>query len=257
MAKTDDINTKKRFKDDFQAGELFQQWRSVYESNGYISNLATHRMRTVLKLLDSYKMLRKDRALDVGIGSGTLLKELAERYERVFGADFSIDMVQGSAARLRQFPTRQACGLLVADVEGLPIKNNAFDLVTCLGVLEYLSTDKIALAELYRILRPGGHLVLVVGSYHRLGSLFKLLKIKVLRRYMNTEPVNRYLTLKNRIRTVKPTDFRDEAIEAGFRVQKFKCFGGRLFGRYYPIRLYIPGLLYIGDVCLLLLKKPA
>jgi len=255
VAKEED--TKIKFKRDFEDGELFLQWQNIYESSGYLSRVASHRMKTVLKLIDSYKMGRNGLSLDIGTGSGDMIRELLPRSGMVFGADFSIDMIRGSRTRLRKFENKLRNRLMVADVESLPIGRDTFDLVTCLGVLEYLSTDRVAMAELFRILRPRGYLLLVVGSYHRIGQLMGLLKKKILKRNIKALATDQNRSLKNRIRTVKPVDFRSEAIEAGFEIKKFMCFGGKLFGRYYPIRLYVPGLIYIGDLCLLVLKKPS
>ena len=54
MVKIDQNNKKIEFRKDFQTGELYDQWQNIYESDDYLSNVARHRMETVLKLIDSY-----------------------------------------------------------------------------------------------------------------------------------------------------------------------------------------------------------
>ena len=260
MVKTDKNNAKIEFKKEFQSGELYNQWQNIYQSDDYLSKVASHRMEIVLKLIDSYKIGQTGMALDIGMGSGVLLEALARRCPVAFGADFSIDMVRGTRARLRGLDGKLRRRLLVGDIESLSIKSNTFDLVTCLGVLEYLPTDHAAMAELYRILRPGGYLLLAVGSYHRIGSLFELVMKKIaktiFKKTMQTPPVDGNRPLKNWIRTVKPANLCREAIETGFQVRELKCFGGKLFGRYFPMSIYVPKVIYIGDICLVALTKP-
>jgi SAM-dependent methyltransferase len=52
----------------------------------------------------------------------------------------------------------------------LPFCDDSFDAVTMLDVLEHLSDDRLALAEVWRVLRPGGALVMSVPAYQKLWS---------------------------------------------------------------------------------------
>ncbi len=49
-----------------------------------------------------------------------------------------------------------------ADICNLPFENNAFDIIFCNHVLEHITTDTIAIRELYRVLKPGGMAILQV-----------------------------------------------------------------------------------------------
>src|SRR5919197_730605 len=89
--------------------------------------------------------------LDAGCGSGRTLEEL-RRYGRVVGVDASAAAVRTAHARGRI----EAC---VARLEALPFADDTFDLITCLDVLEHLRDDRAALAELRRVSRPEGWLV--------------------------------------------------------------------------------------------------
>jgi len=57
-----------------------------------------------------------------------------------------------------------------ADVERLPLKDSAFDVVVCLEVLEYVRLPCVALSEMRRVLRAGGTLVLSTPFMHRKDS---------------------------------------------------------------------------------------
>lgn len=257
MINHDEKTVKLEFRKNFYEGVLYRKWHDIGDGDAYLSRWACHRTEVVLRLIDSYSLGRKGNALDIGIGSGDLIKELSNRGCDVWGADFSMNIILNAYKRLASINAKIVNRLMVAEIETLPIKNDSFDLVTCLGVLEYLPNDKNALGELYRIIRPKGYLVLAVASYHRFGSLLNLVKNKIFRKKkVKPESSLEAFSLHDRVRLVKPLALREETVETGFKVKKFECFGGKLFGRYFPIRLYLPGLIYIGDHCLLVLEKP-
>jgi ubiquinone/menaquinone biosynthesis C-methylase UbiE len=62
-----------------------------------------------------------------------------------------------------EFPA-QRVALLRASIEQLPFASDCFDLVASAGVLEYLDADAPAIAELARVLKPGGHLLLPITN---------------------------------------------------------------------------------------------
>ena len=53
---------------------------------------------------------------------------------------------------------------VVARAEALPLRDNAFDLVLCTQVLEYIDEPQELICEAHRILKPGGHLILTAPS---------------------------------------------------------------------------------------------
>ncbi|BAL89159.1 putative methyltransferase [Actinoplanes missouriensis 431] len=98
------------------------------------------------------------RVLDAGCGSGPLSAALRERGAVVTAFDSSPAMVKLAERRLGEDAT-----LLVADLsEPLPFDDGAFDDVIVSLVLHYLKDWTGPLAELRRVLRPGGRLLLSV-----------------------------------------------------------------------------------------------
>jgi len=98
--------------------------------------------------------------LDLGCGPGNLLDFLAPHGE-VYGSDYSSDALQFCAGRGYR-------RLFRADFHSLPIRDESFDLVTCIDVLEHLQDDRRAMGELHRILRPSGTLVVSVPAFQML-----------------------------------------------------------------------------------------
>lgn len=98
------------------------------------------------------------RILDAGCGSGPLLAELRERGAQVSGFDLSSGMVDLARRRLGA-----DTDLRVADLAApLPYADGAFDDVISSLVLHYLEDWGPALAELRRVVKPGGRLLVSV-----------------------------------------------------------------------------------------------
>jgi SAM-dependent methyltransferase len=88
--------------------------------------------------------------LDVGCGEGFTLKILRESGVKaaMVGVDYSLTALAWSVANgVAQSP------LNVADVQHLPFRDNSFDLVLCLEVLEHLPDSGVGLGELLRVSR--------------------------------------------------------------------------------------------------------
>jgi SAM-dependent methyltransferase len=99
------------------------------------------------------------RVLDVGCGSGPLSAALGDRGAIVTGFDSSAKMLE--LARHRLGP---GADLHVADLTNpLPFRDGAFDDVVASLVLHYLQDWAAPLAELRRVLRPGGRLIMSVN----------------------------------------------------------------------------------------------
>lgn len=131
------------------------------------------RRENVCHLLDtvqqrSGKLLR---IIDVGCGCGNLFDGIHQEAVRLVGVDFVPEMLQAAARR------HTRASFLAADGSRLPFAGGSADVITCLGVLEYVPDPDAVLLELRRVLRPGGDLIV---SFPNKGSaLRKLSKIEV------------------------------------------------------------------------------
>jgi len=119
-------------------------------------NLVSRR-RFALEMIEG-KLQPGANVLDIGCGTGHLAAELMRRGFTAWGVDLSSAMVEYarehySADRFR-----------VGDIEQIPFADNTFDAVMCLGVMEYLEKDELALREMWRVLKPGGMAVITTPS---------------------------------------------------------------------------------------------
>jgi ArsR family transcriptional regulator len=101
--------------------------------------------------------------LDAGAGDGATAQLLAPRARSITCVDISETLIDAARVRLAGHPNAKA---EVADVTDLPFPAASFDQVLALNVLTHLRAPGRALAELARVLRPGGRLVLVTLAAH-------------------------------------------------------------------------------------------
>jgi SAM-dependent methyltransferase len=108
--------------------------------------------------------LRGHDILEVGCGIGTLVADMAGAGYTCVAIDRSLQMVAATRARLRRrrIPASRA-SVQQADVRALPFAGASFDSVVSTFPTDYIA-DPRALAEIARVLRPGGRLVLVLGA---------------------------------------------------------------------------------------------
>jgi SAM-dependent methyltransferase len=121
------------------------------------------RRRIIRAELDRLPLGSDPRILDAGCGSGRTLQELVD-YGTVSGIELSEDAAEVARGR----------GLgevVVGRLEELPFAAESFDLITCLDVIEHTPQDGPALAELLRVCRPGGFMLVTVPAYPALWSL--------------------------------------------------------------------------------------
>jgi SAM-dependent methyltransferase len=121
--------------------------------------------------LDLARLRGDERVLDVGCGNGAYLGALRGRAHRglVCGGDLSPGILR--AARSRAGSEL----LLVADAETLPFADDSFDVTLAMHMLYHVPDRAHAIAELRRVLRPGGVALVATNSRRHFAELDDLL----------------------------------------------------------------------------------
>lgn len=109
------------------------------------------------------------RLLDVGCGNGALLGLAMSRFEQVHGCD----LAEKALREVTQKGVKTACADL--NVGALPYKDDSFDCVTCLEVIEHVVDPLRLLRELHRVLRPHGRLVMTTPNIRYFRNVLKLI----------------------------------------------------------------------------------
>ena len=135
-------------------------------------------------LLDRAQLAPGERVLDVACGTGLVSLAAAEAVGasgRVMGVDLSGGMVEAARERARARGLSRA-RFARMDAERLVLEDASFDVVTCALGLMYMADPARALAEMTRVLRPDGRLVLAVwGDSARCGwsAVFRIVDAEV------------------------------------------------------------------------------
>jgi ubiquinone/menaquinone biosynthesis C-methylase UbiE len=130
--------------------------------------LTADRSGKPFSLFVDFEALRGKDVLDVGAGSGIATQMLAEAGANVTAVDLTDWAVETTRRRLAAFEL--GGDVRQADAEELPFEDASFDLVFSWGVIHHSSDMDRALAELVRVTRPGGQVVLMV--YNRRSLFF-------------------------------------------------------------------------------------
>ena len=94
---------------------------------------------------------------DIATGTGAVAIAIAERYgAHVTGIDQSGEMLAGARDRVEAFRLSDRIDLVEAQAEALPLEDGAVDALTHTYLLRYVDDPAATLAELARVIRPGG-----------------------------------------------------------------------------------------------------
>jgi SAM-dependent methyltransferase len=101
---------------------------------------------------------RRGTILEIGCGAGGLITAAARSGRTVVGVDIAIRWLIGARRRLRDASI--TAPLVAACAEALPWSDGSFDVVAADSLLEHLDEPAAALGEFWRVLRPGGTMLL-------------------------------------------------------------------------------------------------
>ena len=117
--------------------------------------------RQRLQTLKSLALNAGEHVVDVGCGTGFLISEMAAvvgETGRLAGVDFSQDMLDVASKRCESLPQ---VSLRQGSADSLPLDDASFDAASCTQVLLYVPDLQKSIAELARVLKPGGRLSVI------------------------------------------------------------------------------------------------
>ncbi|MBE9160411.1 3-demethylubiquinone-9 3-O-methyltransferase [Nodosilinea sp. LEGE 06152] len=172
------------------------------------------------------------RVLDVGCGGGFTCEFLVHQQAQVWGLDQSAQCIQAAQdhAVAGGLPITYSCGV----AEALPFEAATFDVVVCVDVLEHVVNPQQAVAEISRVLRPGG--VFCFDTINRTVRS-RLVMIWLLETILRQIPVG----IHDWKKFITPQELRAILTQAGFGVVKidgFNLFGSTVAEMIAAYRFY-------------------
>jgi ubiquinone/menaquinone biosynthesis C-methylase UbiE len=139
----------------------------------------TEQLKTFLsKFVPTFNLKRGQRILDVGTGTGVLIPFLLDAVGptgHVTAVDYAEKMIELCNAKYAGVPN---VSVAVQRVENLDFPSQFYDAVTCFGLFPHLENKEAALAQLNRVLKPSGKLIIAhalssteIVAHHRRSSV--------------------------------------------------------------------------------------
>jgi len=163
---------------------------------------------------------RPARVLDLGCGAGFLISTLSAEGHRAIGLDASLGSLK--AARGKAVPAVDSAAgpaaYLCGDAYRLPFPDAAFDAVCAMDFLEHVSAPAQVIAEMARVLRPGG--LFFFHTFNR-NLLTWLIVIKGVEWFVRDTPRGMHVLPL----FIKPAELASMCAGAGLRVQAMQGMG--------------------------------
>ena len=118
---------------------------------------------------ESLNLKKVKKAIDIGCGNGRHLKSLGFRLKKA--EIFGVDQLEHEIHKLNNEFDTHVCkngnsySFSVQDIRAISFEDNSFDMVICSEVLEHVPNFEKVIKECYRILKPGGVLLISVPSF--------------------------------------------------------------------------------------------
>jgi len=119
------------------------------------------------RLVEMANISTSERVLDVGTGTGIVALEAANATGpagEIVGIDLSEKMFAAARAEADRSGPQARMNFLKMDAESLQFESGSFDVVLSLFAVLHFPNPDAALKEMYRVLKPGGRLIIGVGS---------------------------------------------------------------------------------------------
>jgi ubiquinone/menaquinone biosynthesis C-methylase UbiE len=138
----------------------FPYWEDIYSDRTVYSRIYQERARHAIAYIDRVGLSLRAPVLEIGCGPGVITVAMARRGLNVSAIDNAREMVERTRVKARQSGLESHVFAGVGNIDGLPFTDSTFELVMVIGVSEWLVSLTRPLEEIYRVLRPGGYLII-------------------------------------------------------------------------------------------------
>jgi ubiquinone/menaquinone biosynthesis C-methylase UbiE len=146
-------------------------WEDIYHQRSELGVMIQERQAVVLTWIRELGLSVHERILEVGCGAGLTTVALAESGHSVVAVDTVLNMLRRTLDHAAEAGVRARTTAVASDIQHLCFSNGSFGLVLAMGVIPYVYAPDEAVAELARVLRSGGHLILTAHNSWALSEL--------------------------------------------------------------------------------------
>jgi ubiquinone/menaquinone biosynthesis C-methylase UbiE len=147
-------------------------WEQIYSHSTVYSRIYQERARRALAYLDSAGLPSKAAVLEVGCGGGVITMELAKKGLYISAIDCVADMLEKTRAKARETGFESQVVTRLGDVNSMPFDDATFEAAFVIGVSEWLNSLARPLREVFRVLKPGGYLIISADNNWPLNHVF-------------------------------------------------------------------------------------
>jgi len=148
--------------------DVSSYWEDIYAEEGVEGAVYQERLRRALDWVAALGLPAGARALELGCGAGSMTVAMAGLGLRVHATDTVEAMVERARHAVIDAGRWERVTFGLADAHALALETGTFDLVVAIGVIPWLFAPGRALADMSRVLRPGGHLLVTSDNRLRL-----------------------------------------------------------------------------------------
>lgn len=148
-----------------KVSSFFDEFSKTYDKFAFGQSLGTNYLSKIETefILKNFSIKKRDKVLDIGMGTGRNTKLLLNNGATVEGIDISKGMMDEAKKKLKG----KTVNFTVADAgEKIPFKNNTFDYVLCMRVLKYIPTWKKTIKEVSIVLKKDGVFILEIANFY-------------------------------------------------------------------------------------------
>ena len=133
----------------------YRRWAGFYDSTfGWITRVGRSQAVAAVNALQGREVL------EVGVGTGLALPEY-DKAKRITGIDLSTEMLDVARRRVHDQKLGNIAALYEMDAEQTSFATASFDIAVAMYVASVVPHPRLLLAELQRVVRPGGHILFI------------------------------------------------------------------------------------------------
>jgi len=182
---------------------------------------------------DFLKLNNSDIVLNIGCGTGPQALSYKDNYEIMVGVDINIDRLITSLKKAKIHNIKKFHPVN-GNVEKLPVKNDSFDKILAIDIIEHVKNPEILCNEIYRVLKKDGLLLITFPAMHDkftslVSKIARLLRLRKKREKSkgpwNPDDHNQDYPVQEWIKLVENSGFKIEKCRASTMFPPLHLYG--------------------------------